>query len=171
VDYARKLTWNKVGKQFFEKAKVCANKAANERCKIREEVIEDLRMVEKQVFDKQLGKIVTTRTMPEKLVWNDDIENEFFERMATKLVVREKKNKELGQKLESESYTFKPYIASARNRDNLDSEDDDDEAGGSNRAIYQRFIHRVDEDIAERRIKNPERFGTKRVYEISKFKA
>lgn len=168
VDYVPKLTWNKVGRHFLKKTKEFQMKAAEEKEKLHKEVMEEVKMVEKRYYDKQLGRIVSVRTLPDKRVWNENVEHEFFDRLSTKLTERDKKIKELSQKLEGETCTFKPIIASHRNRDKLDSDDDDDEATG--KAIFQRFIHRVDEDIAERRIKNPERFGTKRVYETSKFK-
>jgi hypothetical protein len=109
--------------------------------------------------------------LPEKLKWTEVMEKEFFERTALKLQEREKKNKELAGTLQNETCSFKPRIASHRGRDrnSMDSDEEDDDDGEA-RAIYQRFIRRVDEDIVQRRIKNPERFATKRVYDTSQFK-
>lgn len=166
VDYTRKLTWNKVGRQFFAKAKAYAQRAQEEKHAVEEEMIKETRTVEKRSFNKEIGRVVVVKELPSAKKWNEDVENEFFERMATKLTERDQKLKTLTTQIESESCTFKPKISTRRSSLDSDEEDEDDE----NNAVYQRFIRRVDEDIAERRVKNPERFATKRVYEINRFK-
>ena len=146
----------------MEKTKECQRKAAEEKEKIRKEVIEESKMIERRVYDKEKGKTIVVVEKVEPMTWNEDVENDFFDRMATKLAAREKNKKQLEEQIMHANYPFKPEISSSSNKINekLDEDESVDEEGLTK---FDKFLKRVDEDLENRILSNPQKYAKKKV--------
>ena len=146
----------------MEKTKESQRKGAEEKERIRKEVLEESKMVEKRVFDKEKGKTVVVVEKIESLTWNESMENDFFDRMAAKLVAREKKKKQMEEKIVCENYPFKPQISSSSSKINekLAEDEEEDDEGATK---FEKFLKRVDEDLENRVQSNPQKYAKKKV--------
>ena len=109
-------------------------------------------------LDPSTGKTVTYKEYPKQAVLTPQEEQEFFDRIDEMMRRREEKVKALDEQLAQEKCPFKPTISSkSRKKSNeSDEESSEDEEEGSN--PVQAFLKRYNEDLEERRGKNPGKY-------------
>lgn len=153
VEYSRKLTWGSVSKAFFKHEYDYARKVAEKKERIRKEIDEEAKLVEKKVIDPSTGAL---KVVQEKIV-NKNLsaaeEQEFFLRLADKLKRRQEKVNKIEQEVYTQKYPFKPTITKMQ-RYGSDSEDEDSEVSDP----FEAFLERYEEDLEHRREKLPEKY-------------
>lgn len=149
-----------MGRRFFQSNLEFSQRVAEKKQRLRKEVEDEFKCVQRTEVDPRTGKTVTYLA-ERKQVLTPEEELEFFDRIEDMLRRREQNVKALEEKIYREKFPFKPAISSkarlgSKHADSEDepSDSDADDAGNPVRA----FLKRYKEDLDQRRDKFPMKY-------------
>lgn len=157
-DFHLQVSWGKVGRRFFRTNLEYSQKVAEKKQQLRQTLENEFKCVTRTELDPATGKTVTYKEYPKQVVLTPQEEQEFFDRIDEMMRRREEKVKALDEQLAQEKCPFKPTISSkSRKKSNeSDEESSEDDEEGSN--PVQAFLRRYNEDLEDRRSKNPGKY-------------
>lgn len=185
VEYQPKLTWQTAIKQNREgKIKLQQRAIHNEEQQKKREQEDYVKSTERQVYDRDTGKIVTVSSI-NTTKWTKHVEQKFFDKLHNDFLRSEEKKKVV-EKIQqvphcdihnyynkdnnlSNSCPFKPLIKKKKNYDGNDNEDDNYEELEA-AAQIEAFLKRYEEDLDARMEKHPEKFSKKKEVELLSFR-
>ena len=91
-----------------------------------------------------------------KLIWTEEVEEEFFSRMRQKLSEREMKLKKLEDDTVNKVCTFQPKCSKKLNNKNQEEEESDNE---ENEDHVAEFLQRMRADLEQRVQTDPEKYN------------
>eukprot|EP01039_Chlorochromonas_danica_P003743 gene3743-4092_t len=155
VEYCNALTWAKVRNRFWKKCNDYAKRVNQHREEILQQIEDDFLYTVKKVVNEE-GKVVEIKT-PRRRVLTSFEEEEFFERIESKLALKKERLQQLEKEIYEEKCTFHPSVKEYKDpsryeEDDLSTYSDDD------KNVVQAFLTRYEEDMAHRREVMPQRY-------------
>lgn len=162
VEYRAKTTWTAVEKSFFQREKMYARKAEEERIKKAKEIEDDyIKSTERRQYDRVTGKVVVVSGAESRVIWDEEAEKEFFQRMEQTEKKRQEKIKEIEDNTYGKTCTFKP-VTKHRNKDGEEDDENENDEGGNNADKVSAFLSRMEGDLENRKAATPHKFSCKR---------
>ena len=166
IDFCSKLSWNKISNKFFKSQENFIKKLKDKKENLIIELENESKLIKIKSFNKKTGKIETILKenygMSHNIIWTDEIENDFFDRLNEFHEKKQEKLKLLENEINNEKYPFEPnlsYMKSWKNNDNNDENNfhDNDSDDDENKPSFQAFLRRYYEDLEKRQIHIAER--------------